>query len=82
MRNRILVAVILFLPPVLFVYFWLHPGAVKGPAAGENKNSQDAAVIASNFAAPPQAIFYPAAPRPPIAPAGKPAPLEFTNVAK
>lgn len=41
-----------------------------------------AAVIASNFAAAtPQTIFYSAPPGPPVAPAGKPAPLEYTNLA-
>ena len=43
---------------------------------------QATAVIASNFAAPPpQTIFYSATPKPAVAPAGKPEPLEFTNLA-
>ncbi len=95
MRNRILVAAILILPPGLFFFFWLHPGVIKMPGTGENKDSQDTAVaralatanpqaaatITSNFAAPPQAVFYSPTPEPPVAPAGKPAPLEFTNFA-
>jgi hypothetical protein len=95
MRNRILLVVILIFPPALFLFFWLHPGAVKTSGDTENQNSQDAAVkkalatanpqttaiIASNFSAPPQTIFYAAPAKPPIAPAGKPSPLEFTNFA-
>ena len=43
---------------------------------------QAVAVIASNFAAtPPQTIFYSVPPKPPVAPAGPPAPLEYTNLA-
>ena len=34
MKNRILVAAILFLPPALFLFFWWSPGAVKYPADG------------------------------------------------
>ena len=95
MKNRILVAAILTLPLVLFFYFWRHPGAEEKPAAGENTNSQDAAVaralaaaspqvnavIASNFAAPPQTIFYAVLSKPPVAPAGKPQPLQYTQLA-
>jgi len=45
-------------------------------------NPQAVAVIASNFAAPlPQTIFYSVPRKPPVAPAGKPAPLEYTNLA-
>jgi len=41
-----------------------------------------AAIIASNFvAATPQKIFYSTPPGPPVVPAGKPAPLEYTNLA-
>jgi hypothetical protein len=39
-----------------------------------------AAVIASNFAPPPQSIFYAPPPKPAVAPAGKPEPLEYTNL--
>jgi hypothetical protein len=94
MKNRFLVAGILVLPFALFLYFWLHPGAMKSPAAGENKLAQDAAVakalatvspqanaaIASNFAAvrPPQNPVF-TAPAKNFAAAGAPAPLEFTN---
>ena len=94
MKNKILAAGILILPLALFFYFWWSPGAVKMPVAGENKTAQDAAVakalatispqantiIASNFAAvrPPQNPVF-TAPAKKFAPAGAPAPLEFTN---
>jgi hypothetical protein len=41
------------------------------------------AIITSNFAAasPPQTIFYAVPPKPAVAPAGKPEPLEYTNLA-
>jgi hypothetical protein len=94
MKNRILVAVILILPFALFGYFWLHPVTEKNASAPENKAAQDAAVtkalatvspqasavIASNFAAirPPQNPVF-TAPARNFAPAGMPAPLEFTN---
>lgn len=95
MKNRILVAAILTLPLALFFYFWRHPGTEEKPAAGENTNSQDAAVaralataspqvnavIVSNFAAPPQTIFYAVPSKPPVAPAGKPQPLQYTQLA-
>jgi len=42
---------------------------------------QATAAIASNFAAPPQTIFYSVPPRPAVAPAGQPQPLEYTNLA-
>ena len=44
---------------------------------------QASAVIASNFAAapPPQTIFYSMPAKPHVAPAGKPEPLEYTNLA-
>lgn len=38
------------------------------------------AIITSNFAAPAQAVFYSAAPKPPVAPAGPPQPLDYTNL--
>ncbi len=95
MKNKILAAGILLLPLALFFYFWWSPGAVKVPVAGVNQASQDAAVakalataspqanavIASSFAAvrpPPNPVF--AAPAKIFAPAGPPAPLEFTNI--
>ena len=95
MKNKILAAVIFVLPLCLFAFFWLRPGALKTPPAPSGQTNQDAAVaralataspqanavIASNFAAPPQTVFYNAAPRPALAPAGKPHPLEFTNFA-
>ncbi len=93
-RQRILVAAILALPFALFFFFWWQPGAVKMPVAGQNKTAQDAAVvkalataspsadaiIASNFAAvrPLQNPVF-TAPARNFAPAGAPAPLEFTN---
>jgi hypothetical protein len=96
MKNRILVAAILLLPAALFLFFWRQPGAGKPPNTGGNQSSQAAsisnalataspqvtAVIASNFtAAPlPQNIFYAAPPKPPIAPAGKSQPMEFSNL--
>jgi hypothetical protein len=97
MRNKILLAVILILPPVLFLFFWLTPGVVKMPPAGQNQTQTDqdavvakalatanpkaAAIIASNFAGPQQTVFYSVPPKPAVMPAGKPAPLEFTNMA-
>ena len=41
------------------------------------------AIINSNFAAtsPPQTIYYAVPPKPPVVPAGKPQPLEYTNLA-
>lgn len=94
MKNKILAAGILLLPLALFLYFWWSPGAVKMPAAGKVQAAQDAAVakalatirpeanavIAANFAAvrPPQNPVF-TAPAKNFAPAGPPAPLEFTN---
>jgi hypothetical protein len=96
MKNKILAAVILILPLGLFLYFWRYPGAVAEPppAARNAQMAQDAAVtkalaaanprstaiVASNFARPPQTIFYSTPPKPRIVPAGPPAPLEFTNI--
>lgn len=94
MKNRVLAAAILILPLALFFYFWLQPGAGKKPVAGAEKKAQDAAVaaalataspqanaiIASNFAAvPPRQNPVFTAPARHFAPAGAPAPLEFTN---
>jgi hypothetical protein len=94
MKNRILVAGILVLPFALFLYFWLHPGAVKSGVAGEDQTAQDTAVaqalatvspqanaaIATNFAAvrPAQNPVF-TAPAKNFAAAGAPLPLEFTN---
>jgi hypothetical protein len=95
MKNRLLVAAILILPFALFIYFWMRPVAEKKFSAPENKIAQDAAVaqalataspqanavIASNFAAvrpAPNPVF--SAPARNFAPAGAPAPLEFTNI--
>jgi hypothetical protein len=45
-------------------------------------NPTTVTVIASNFAAPPrQTVFYSTPPRPLVNPAGKPQPLEYTNIA-
>lgn len=41
---------------------------------------QMTAAIASNFAAPPQTVFYSVPPKPPVASAGSPQPLEYTNL--
>jgi len=41
---------------------------------------QSVTIIASNFALPPQRIFYSAPSKPPVAPAGPPRALEDTNV--
>jgi hypothetical protein len=94
MKNKFLAAGILILPLALFFYFWWSPRAVKTPVAGREKAAQDAAVatalataspqvnavIASNFAAvrPPQNPVF-TGPAKNFAPAGPPAPLEFTN---
>ena len=94
MRNKLLVAAIFILPLALFFFFWWQPGAVKMPVAGSDKIAQDAAVaialataspaanaaIATNFAAgrPAQNPVF-TAPAKNFAPAGPPAPLEFTN---
>ena len=92
MKNRVLAAFIFLLPIVLFLFFWFHPGAVKMPPEEESKTSQDAtvakalsnapqaAIIASNFAAPPQSTYYSAPSNPPVTAAGKAAPLEITNI--
>jgi hypothetical protein len=95
MKNKILAAIILVLPLGLFVYFWQHPGAAKkSTTSQENQGAQDVtvaralataspratAIIASNFAEPLQRIFYAVPPKPPVVPAGKPEPLEFTNL--
>ena len=93
MKNKILVVAILILPAALFAFFWWHPVRERNSAGTEHQTTQDVAVakalasaspkanaiIASNFAAPPQTVFYDAAPRPKLAPAGPPTPLEFTN---
>jgi len=94
MKNKFLVAAIFVLPLCLFAWFWLAPGALKisPPAGPSNQDAavakalstappQASAIISSNFAAPPQTVFYDATPRPALPPAGKPHPLEFTNFA-
>ena len=96
MKNKILAAAIFALPVCVFLYFWVHPPAEKKPAeTATNQPAQDAAmskalataspqakaIIASNFAVPPQAVFYTASPKPVLPPAGKPQPLEYTNIA-
>lgn len=93
MKNKILIVAIFVLPLFLFTYFWLHP--VRENKSAEDQARQDAAVakalatvspqannaITSSFAPSAQAVFISAVPRAPIAPAGKPHPLEFTNFA-
>jgi hypothetical protein len=95
MKNRVLAAVILILPFGLFFYFWRHPAADEKPAVETAKSSpastlakelaavppQTTALIASNFAAPPQSVYYSKPSPPAVAPASTPAPLEFTNLA-
>lgn len=94
MKSRVLAAFIFIIPVGLFLLFWLIPGIVKMPSEGEKKVSQDAAVnkalsratqanavISSNFAAPPQSIYYSATSNHPVTPAGKATPLEITNIA-
>lgn len=81
---------------VLGAWLWLsrtrtgtappHKTTAEQDAAVENAlataNPQTAAVIASIFAAtPPQAVFYSVPRKPPFPAAGKPQPLEFTNLA-
>ncbi len=94
MKNKILAALIFVLPFAFLFYFWWQPESVKMPAAGGNKTTQDTvvsnalataspqvkAIIASNFATlrPPQNPVL-TAPAKNFAPAGPPAPLEFTN---
>jgi hypothetical protein len=93
MKNRVLAALIFIFPFALFLYFWLHPLKEKKTADEQNQASQDAAVakalasspqksaiIASNFAAAPQSVYYSPAARPSVAPAGSPAPLQVTNI--
>jgi hypothetical protein len=95
MKNRVLVACILILPLGLFIYFLAHPVAETKSAGAKTASAQDAAVaralavadprttaiIASNFAAPPQTPYYAAAARQPsVKPAGLPKPLEFTTL--
>lgn len=95
MKNRLLVAAILVLPPALFAFFWWHPARERKSEGAEFQTTQDVAVakglasaspranaiIASNFAVPPQTVFYDAPARPQLALAGAPAPLEYTNLA-
>ncbi len=78
-----------------FWFLKAHKNTSNPEAAGRAVASQDAAVeralasaspeavnaIVSNFAAAPsQTIFYSAPAKPAVAPAGKPCPLEFTNL--
>jgi hypothetical protein len=93
-KSLAIVAVILLVTMALVVFFHSKNPA---PSPAKSSAQQDAAVagaltaaspqaagvIASNFAAapPPQTIFYSAPARPPVAPAGRPGPLEFTNLA-
>jgi len=94
MKNKILAAAIFLLPLGLFVYFWRHADTAGGPAGGEGHGTTDVAVaralasanpratamIASNFAETAQTVFYTPVAKPALAPAGKPAPLEYTNL--
>jgi hypothetical protein len=94
MKNRVLAAIILLGPFALLLFFLFHPGAIKTPETGPGQSPQDNAVsnalaqvsprvtalIASNFAAPPRSVYYSTSASPAVVPAGKPAPLEFTNI--
>jgi len=92
MKNRGLLILIFVFPIALFSFFWLKPGAVK-TADTEKQSSQDkavanalaanspaAAIIASNFAAPPQSVYYSPTLKSAVTPAGSPAPLQVTNI--
>jgi hypothetical protein len=95
MKNRILAAVFFILLAGLLVYFWWHPVPEKKSLALEIKNSQDAtvagalaklsprtvAIIESNFTRvhPAQESLNPTGEGISTAPAGQPAPLQFTN---
>jgi hypothetical protein len=96
MKNRILLATILFFPFGMFFYFWWHPVAVKSSTAGENIIPQDAAVagalanqnsnivaiIASSFArAQPARVVPDTAAKIAVSPAGPVRLLQFTNFA-
>jgi hypothetical protein len=87
MKNRVLAALIFVFPFALFFYFWLHPLKEKSQASEDAAVAkalasmpQKNAVIASNFAAAPQSVYYSPAASPPVAPAGSPAPLQVTNL--
>jgi hypothetical protein len=93
---RIRLAALALLVAVLGAWLWLSRAKTRTVPPQESAAQQDAAVakalvtanpqaaavISSNFAsAPSQTIFYSAPRKPPVAPAGKPEPLEFTNLA-
>jgi len=91
-KSIVVVAVLLLAVAVIFVFPRpRQPVALPGKSAAEQDaavakalataSPQATAAIASNFAAPPQTIFYSAPPRPAIAPSGEPHPLEYTNLA-
>jgi hypothetical protein len=90
-------ALLMVLPVAWICFSGIKTGAAKTRTAAPTKSAaqqdaavakalaaaspQTAAVIASNFTASPQTIFYSVPTRPAIAPAGQPAPLEYTNLA-
>jgi hypothetical protein len=93
MKSKVLApALILFLG--LFLYLWFHAGARKKSGAENRQAAQEAALnqalmsanpratamIASNFAVPPQTAYYTQPTKPPAVAAGRPTPLEFTNL--
>jgi hypothetical protein len=94
MKNRVAAAIILLSPFALLLFFLLHPDTIKttppgaGPAAQASAISnalaqvrpQTAAIIASNFAAPPQSPYYSPTGNRAVQPAGPSAELQFTNI--
>ncbi|HTY87884.1 MAG TPA: hypothetical protein VMB80_10500 [Candidatus Acidoferrum sp.] len=91
-KSTAIVAILLLAVAVVFIFSRPRPPAVaRGKTGAEQAaavanalataSPQATAAIASNFAAPPQRIFYPAPSRPLVAPAGQPQPLEYTNLA-
>lgn len=97
MKNRVLIAVVLFGPLALLLMFWCQPGLVKTSRIplGSNKPSATSAsalatqnldaplLIHSNFAAISNfsAAHYASVSSVASQPAGPTAPLEFTNLA-
>jgi len=94
MKHKIPAAVILLFPPALLLFLLWKPDAVKTSAAAPAQRAQDAAVARALAANNAQATAMIAAsfnavrplqnealttPTRNLAPAGRPAPLEFTN---
>ena len=92
--KKSLAAIAVLLPVAIALFLFWNVKKTESPSArtepAQNTAVENAlataspqvnAVIASNFAAPPQAIFYAVPPKPPVAPAGKTQPPEYTNLA-